>query len=314
MLVLPAHLHEKRYATPGKSLQAAPTIAAPAEAVAAPEVAPAPVAPSPKAIDILAFPVLGRYARMVRMGVPAAPVLEKMRADGVDSNLVDSFGLTLKTYLAGGGTSLSFGSTEAAAPPPAAAETRPEAAPVEKVAKPKAVEETPLAAPVSAPAETSAAPIAGDNLFSDERVSKFAKMLRMGVPLPPTLLKMRSEGIDAALVTAFEAAVAAHAATGSPMSALGTSAAPAPAAAAPAPPVSPRNTAKSAAEVQREAADAVAAEPVFEKFVKMKKMGVPLGAIKVSAAARSSVFSRYASPTIAHPSTPYPLPVDTRHS
>jgi hypothetical protein len=284
VLVLPTHLRERRYMTPGKTAPQAAATPAPTAEVPEPAVAPAVAPASPaKAIDVTAFPALGRYARMVRMGVPAAPVLEKMRADGVDAKIVAGFGLALEAYLSGGGASISFGSAEAA-PPAASAASAESSAPAPSAQKPTepVVPKEAAPQPAAAPAPAPSAPIA--DVLSDERVIKYVKMLRMGVPLPPTLMKMRSEGVDAPVVAAFEAAVAAHSKTGGPMSALGTSGAPAPASApapAPAPPTSPRNAAKSAAEVQKEAADAVAAEPVFEKFVKMKKMGVPLGAIKV---------------------------------
>jgi hypothetical protein len=109
----------------------------------------------------------------------------------------------------------------------------------------------------------------------------------MGVPLAPTLLKMQSEGINASIITAFEAAVNQHMAAGGTSATLGEASAapvaPMPPNAPPPPPGSPAGAArenKSAAEVQREAAERVAETPELEKFVKMKKMGVPLGAIK----------------------------------
>lgn len=154
-----------------------------AHAPAAPPL-PAAEAPAP-APTATGEPVdVEKYRRMLRMGVPEGAVRQKMAGDGVDLALLD------------GG----------------AGEQQPPAAP---------------AAASGAPAD----------------VSKYERMLRMGVPRDAVLQKMRGDGVDPALLPGGDAAAAA---------APAEAAEPAPA----------------------------AADVDVSKYEKMLKLGVPPGAVR----------------------------------
>lgn len=145
------------------------------------------------------------------------------------------------------------------------------------------------AAPAAA-VVAAAPPSASASVLSDPAISKHVRMLRMGVPIGGTVQAMRKEGVDDAKIDAFQAEYDAHMRSGGSAATFGLSSTPSSAAAssssAPKTPDRPSAAAANdavkpaAADLQAQASAAVAADPRFEKFVKMKKMGVPLGAIK----------------------------------
>jgi len=146
----------------------------------------------------------------------------------------------------------------AVAPPQATADVAPVVAPAVPAATVEPVRVA--AAPAPAPAPAAATPGVPSSL------TKFAKLVRMGVPLEPTLHKMRLEGMEAAVVEAFAECVRAHAKAGG---AVGTLPIEGEVAAAP-----------RVEEVAAPPVDAPPADPRLEKYARMRKMGVPLGAVR----------------------------------
>lgn len=205
-----------------------------------------------------------RFLKMIRMGVPAAAVCKRMEGEGVSPAVTAKLLKEVEAHVAKGEPASSF-------------------------AKQPQKEE----APASARAAAAPAAAVVDPLLSlvDE---KYCKMLKMGVPPIAVLKKFQSEmaltlSNVAAVAAAFEKAVAAHQAAGKPMSefsltasgAAGAGGSSSSSTSAPAPAPASAAELLSPEAVRKAAQDAVAADPSkFAKYERMKKMGVPLGAIR----------------------------------
>lgn len=159
---------------------------APAEPAQAPATAEAPPAPTvPSDVD------LGKYERMLRMGVPPGAVRAKMTQDGVDAGLLN-------------GVLVAMGrphDVEAPAPPPAPA--GPPKPSREEAAKAKADAAAVARVQRIASLRAAQAQLAADAatpLRSHPVYGRFAEMLRLGVSPDAVAAKMAAAGLEPAVV------------------------------------------------------------------------------------------------------------------
>ena len=242
-------------------------------------------------------PAFAPYLRQLRFGTPLMAVLHKAALEGkLSPRELTELEAGVQAHLTRGRPASELGVV--AAPAPAAQ-------------APDAAAAAPVAPAPAAPAPAAPAPSVSDSPLHREELLRFVKTLRMGVPPPAVMLKMRAEGVPAGVVLAFEDAVARHSEAGLPMSSLGTVAPPArPAAAAAAAAADPVSAPlPAAAPTTADAANPAARASVesaerFQKYVGMRKRGVPLGAVKCAliqaGIARDDValfLSAYAAPS-----------------
>lgn len=142
--------------------ESAPASATSAPAAAAPAPALAPVAgPDPA----FANPEAAKYVGMMRVGIPPAAVLLKMRSEGVPADVVRRLEEAVAAHAASGAPMKELGKVAISAP----------AAPASASAN--------AGAPDAAPTAASDAPSARTRVEGDERFKRFVAMRKRGVPL-----------------------------------------------------------------------------------------------------------------------------------
>lgn len=248
------------------AIAAAAQTAAAAKSGAASAAAAAPVpTPTPKPAPAAQIHD-EKYVKMLRMGVPGGAVWGRMTADGKPAAEIKALEVALAQYASSGAPMAAFLKDNVSA----ASSSGDNAGAAG-------------GAGTAAATATAAAPPAHSH---DE---KFVKMLRMGVPGGAVWGRMAADGKSQQEIAALEAAVKAHAASGASMAdflkgaaanAAAPSAAASASAGAAASAAGSENSAAPSADARKAALEVVSSEPRFAKYGAMKKMGVPLGAIK----------------------------------
>lgn len=169
--------------------------AAAASSTAGPELAPTVALPSPVASPAQATADdatldLGRFARMLKMGVPLPAVQQKMRGEGVDP---DRHWDALMRLVNGGGS----GASASAASPTSTLEGSPasDAASAASPAAGAAGKSDAAAESKDALADSAPAPAAAVHGIPADVLSKFERMLKMGIPPAAVQHKMRGDGL-----------------------------------------------------------------------------------------------------------------------
>jgi len=164
----------------------------------------------------------------------------------------------------------------------------------------------------TAPAPTSAPVSVAGPAMTTESFEKYSRMLKMGVPREAVVQKLLKDGATKEDITAFSsyvdsgAAAASIAQTSSSAATTSKTEKSATSTSSSAQDDSDMSLPKrGTAEIQKDALATLQADPKFDKYLKMKKMGVPLGAIKAklteegfSIEDQTLFLSAFASPSV----------------
>jgi hypothetical protein len=223
-----------------------------------------------------------KYSKMSKMGVPWPAILHKMTVEGLSPAVIDAVKADKEAV------------KDAVAPVTSTPATAPEASGADKEAIEKYSKMSKMGVPwpailhkmtveglspavinavkadkeavkdAVAPVTSTPATAPEASGADKEAIEKYSKMSKMGVPWPAILHKMTVDGVAASAIQAVKLAAGGTTNTEQPA----TENAP------------PAVSASAAAQLKQEAMDMVQSDPKFAKYTNMRKLGIPLGAIK----------------------------------
>lgn len=273
---------------------------------------------SPQALSALSTPMVSRFLNMIKMGVPLSAVEQKMRGEGIEEGTIDLFRGAVESYRKAGkpisdlidlakGSGLSgtwkgsvaastsgddvvsardsTPSTQNVSQPKPAADAMPKPPPPRE----KPQEEAPAAVAPMKPIKSEKEPSGGSSLSFDAYVAqakelveangstfeKYRKMLAMGIPIGAVRVKMIQEGLSSAEQDAFVTVQDKDEARNLYNKYLKMQADSSDEESD----EEEEESAESFAERQAKAKVDVESNAIYGKYLRMKKLGVPLGAI-----------------------------------